>query len=119
VIGLELSEEFCSRAARNIEAARPKLACQDVRCIVGDATTYELPGDVSHIFFNNPFWGDVLESVLGKIRESLDRSPRSVTLICDMPLGSVFEKQIRDVDWLSLEKELSLPSGRKALIFSA
>jgi SAM-dependent methyltransferase len=118
VIGVELSKEFAEQATRNITACSRRLACKDVRCIVDDATTYDVADNVSHIFFNNPFYGELLDLVFERIRRSLVRNPRHLLLICDLPQGSVFETQIRAVDWLDLQAEIPLPSGRKALIFS-
>lgn len=119
VIGVELSQEFADQAARNIAACQRKLACKDVRCIVADATTYDVADNVSHIFFNNPFYGELLDRVFERIRSSLDRNPRNLLLICDLPQGSFFEIQIRAINWLDLQNEMLLPSGRKALIFMA
>lgn len=119
VIGVELSKELTEQAVRNIEMCRTKLACKDIQCIADDATAYEVPMDVSVIFFNNPFYSDILDRVLDKIRQSVQRDPRKLIVICNLPIGSIFENQVRGADWLTLECEMSLSVGRKGLIFHA
>ena len=46
-----------------------------------DATEYEVPDDVTIIFFGNPFVGAIFEKVLGKIQESLARNPRELAIL--------------------------------------
>ena len=119
VIGVELCKEFAEQAIRNIASCRAKLACKDIQCIVADATAYEVPSDVTVVLFNNPFYGDVLDRVLERIRQSLETNPRRLVAIGYLPMDSIFETQIRAVDWLTLEQEMTLSTGRKALIFRA
>ena len=99
VIGVELSSELATIATRNIERASPKLRCKDVVIFTQDATEYDLPVDANVIFFNNPFSGTILERVLSNIKKSLLRSPRNITLICNLPAECAFEKQMRQQDW--------------------
>jgi SAM-dependent methyltransferase len=77
VIGVELVPEFADAARENVRRARG-LQCRDVRVIEADATTFALPDCVTVLHFYNPFRGPVLDAVLRKVRESLDRSPRVI-----------------------------------------
>jgi SAM-dependent methyltransferase len=77
VLGVELVPEFAAAARKNIQRARG-LKCHDVRVIQADATTFDLPDSVNVLHFYNPFRGRVLDAVLRKIRESLDRNPRVI-----------------------------------------
>ena len=47
-----------------------------------DATTFEVPTDVTTIYFNNPFAGKILAKVLHKIRKSYEQQPRRIKIIC-------------------------------------
>src|SRR5215471_2060232 len=117
VLGIEHSAELVSIAKRNIEKARPKLSCRDVEIIEGDAALYPLPPDASVIFFNNPFFGEVLEHVLANIRAVAEQVSRPLLLVCNLPSSSPFETQILRHGWLSLRRELALNDRRKCLIF--
>lgn len=80
-IGVELSEQLTRGALENLAGSRNRLKCKDVQFIVTDATQYELPDDVSIVFFFNPFRGSVLESVYQRLCDSLDRAPRRITIV--------------------------------------
>ncbi len=77
VLGVELVPEFADAARVNVRLARG-LRCRDVRVIEADAAAFDLPDCVTVLHFYNPFRGPVLDSVLRKIRESLDRRPRVI-----------------------------------------
>ncbi|MGQ0764208.1 MAG: hypothetical protein ACT4OZ_00910 [Gemmatimonadota bacterium] len=81
VIGLELSEKLHEIAGRNLEVARPHLRCRDVELIPGDATAYEIPGDVTVFFLYSPFLGEALIAVLRQIETSLRRWPRKAVIV--------------------------------------
>jgi hypothetical protein len=68
VIGIEHSAELVRSANANIKNARLKLKCAHVEVVHSDATVYRLPEDASVLYFNNSFFGAVLETVLGNIR---------------------------------------------------
>ena len=52
-----------------------------IELICADATEYEVPDDVTIIYFGNPFLGSIFEKVVGKIQESLDRNPRELVIL--------------------------------------
>lgn len=85
VIGLELSPDL-ARVARTNIAATPTLRCRDVEIVVGDATQYNLPDDVTVVFLYNPFRGAIFERFLAAVVASLDRCPRPVRVVYRTPL---------------------------------
>jgi SAM-dependent methyltransferase len=79
VIGLEALEPLHRLANDNLE--RFRLARQaDVQLVLGDATRYELPDDVTAIFLYNPFAGSAFAEWTERVFTSLDRSPRRLTI---------------------------------------
>jgi SAM-dependent methyltransferase len=104
VIGVELSADLCRIARQQVERARLKLCCDDVEIVDCDAAKYELPPEVTVVFLWNSFTGSVLESVLERIRESLERSPRPLTLLYALPHAE--RDAIRDCPWLTDRREL-------------
>jgi len=119
VIGVELSEQLGEAARQNIGRARASFRCADTDIVTCDATLYEVPSDVTVIYFNNPFYGDVLERVLSNLQRSLVGPPGRISLVCNLPPESPFETQIRVKTWLALQCEVALPSGRRGLVFEA
>ena len=73
VIGIELSPILASRAQENISTCQHKFRCKDIEVVVTDATSFEIPQDVTTIYFNNPFAGKILEHVLDNIKSSHQR----------------------------------------------
>lgn len=116
VSGVEISSELCELAIRNLERVRPKLRCKDVRIVHANATQYEVPADVSVIFFFNPFGSETMQTVLDKIADSLRHSQRSLQLIFYGTLSSKsFQEQAEKRDWLALESETVLKTGARVL----
>ncbi|MEM7426853.1 MAG: class I SAM-dependent methyltransferase [Pseudomonadota bacterium] len=98
VIGVELSRELCDAAEKNIDSARSKLRCQDVRVICADAARFALPSEVTVIFLWNSFKGEILSQVHENIRQSLIDRPRRLTLVNSVPHGE--EDAMARLDWL-------------------
>lgn len=86
VIGVELSRELNAVARQNIERNRSRLACREVQLVTADASTYEIPDDVTVIYMFAPFRGRTFRAVTANIIASLDRAPRPLTLIYANPL---------------------------------
>jgi hypothetical protein len=51
-----------------------------------DATTYEVPDDVTLVFLYNPFQGSVLDAVIDRVFDSFDRSPRRLRIVYANPV---------------------------------
>jgi SAM-dependent methyltransferase len=86
VIGVEISSELLEVARRNVKRNRGRLACAHVELVAADATTYEVPDDVTHVYMYNPFVGDAFRMALGQVIRSLDRRPRRLLLIYVNPV---------------------------------
>ena len=84
-IGVEFSAKLHRIALGNLERARSRLVCPDVRFELCNAALYEIPGDVSIVYLYNPFMGEVLEHVVENLRRSLEARPRAMTVICASP----------------------------------
>ncbi|MGI8921057.1 MAG: methyltransferase domain-containing protein [Solirubrobacteraceae bacterium] len=85
IIGVELAPALHALAESNLAAAAPRLPRRNVRLVCADAASFELPDDVTVVFMNNPFGGEVLRGALGQLLASLDRRPRRVRLIYAHP----------------------------------
>jgi SAM-dependent methyltransferase len=81
VIGIERDPGLAQVARDNLERSRRRLACRDVELLTVDALDWEVPDDVTVVYLYCPFPDDVLERVMTRIVESLDRRPRHVRLI--------------------------------------
>lgn len=67
VIGVELSPVLHAHAQRNVELALATLRCKDVALVNRDVLAYEVPDDVTVVYFYNPFQGSVFSSIVGKL----------------------------------------------------
>jgi precorrin-6B methylase 2 len=85
VIGVDIAPQLTAVARENIRRNREQLKCRDVEIVTADATEFEPPDDMTHAYFYNPFGGQVFERVIEKIVRSLDRNPRTVTIIYCYP----------------------------------
>ncbi|MEX1140863.1 MAG: methyltransferase domain-containing protein [Thermoleophilaceae bacterium] len=85
VIGVELAEELNDVARANIERNRRRLRTPDVEIVTADATSYEIPDDVTIVFMHNPFGGDLFAAVADNIIASVDANPRDLRLIYEHP----------------------------------
>jgi SAM-dependent methyltransferase len=86
VIGIELDQQLHKVAQENLARWNGLLLCSDVELICEDATHFDVPDDVTVIFFGNPFTGDVFEKVADKIQASLIRNPRQLVILYYHPL---------------------------------
>jgi len=84
VDGVELSEEIASIARANFVALGvPAERCK-VRAADATALRTELDG-YSHFYMYNPFRSPIMKRVAANLSESLDRHPRSVSLLYNTP----------------------------------
>ncbi len=86
VIGVDLSEELNRVARANIDRNRRRLRCQDVQVVTADAVRYVIPGDVTVVCMNNPFGGELFETFMDGVVDSLHRNPRRLTLLYGNPI---------------------------------
>lgn len=107
VIGVEISAELCTLARRNVAGARRHLGTKEVDIVEVDAAEYPLPDDASVLLFFNPFDEPVVHRVLENIRQSLERTPRALTIIYAIPAAR--RDLLADVPWLQLDRTLGIP----------
>ncbi|MFC0115335.1 class I SAM-dependent methyltransferase [Kibdelosporangium aridum] len=86
VIGVELSDELHKIAQDNVRRTRQRLHCRDIELVQTDVLEYEIPDDVSVVFFNNPFQGPVFTTVIERLVATLDRNPRELKIIYYNPV---------------------------------
>jgi SAM-dependent methyltransferase len=70
VLGVEFAQELHAIAQENIRRYRGKRLCHDVRSLLVDACSFELPGNPALIHFFNPFSADVMNTVLANVAKS-------------------------------------------------
>ncbi len=98
VIGVELMDDLCDIARANVRKAARSLVCKDVEIVAADATQYEVPDDATVIYFYNPFWDEVLAAVQERIRASLVRNPRKLSIVYLLNPGQ--HDAFAQLDWL-------------------
>jgi SAM-dependent methyltransferase len=110
VIGIDVSEELSNVARQNVNRARPRLRCADVTMLTRDATRYEVPDDVTIVYFNYSFDGDIFVHFLNRIRQSLAANPRPFRLITNVPAlrETGIDSAIARAGWLSRDDRASL-----------
>jgi len=117
VIGIELSQVLAERARENVCKCKSKLRCKDIDIINADAATFEIPAETTTIFFNNPFAGEILASVLENVQRSHRQQPRPIRLVCNVPTESAFGEQIRRAKGLCLQRHFDLSEGRRCFVY--
>jgi hypothetical protein len=107
IIGVEMSGELNAKAAGIIERYKSRLICQDFRFVTTDATQYDVPAEVTVIYFFNSFWGDVIKGAFAKIRDSLTRHPRRLRIVSHHPNRR--DTFIANVNWLTRIGNVTYP----------
>lgn len=87
VIGVEISAKLNQVAQANIERNRRKLACKNIELVTTDAAAFEVPDDMTVAYFYHPFEGETFARVMENIIASLDRNPRQLTIVYQLPLN--------------------------------
>jgi hypothetical protein len=117
VLGVEIASDLTKIAKNNINRNRGRLRCQDIQITTCDAALYEIPPEVTLFYFNNPFYGATLTTVLRKIHALAASSSKPLLLVCYLPLKSAFEDLILEQDWLEKKSDILLSNDRHCLIF--
>jgi SAM-dependent methyltransferase len=118
VIGVEIADQLNSIARRNIVRARG-LRCHNIELITADATKFDIPQDVTVVFFNFPFTVDVLRVVIANLRQSLLDVPRDLSLISIAPIESTFAHELACQTWLTPRWQMELGADSRCVVFSA
>jgi len=81
VIGVELSPALADIARANVQQSLPKLRCKDVDVVTADVLDYDVPDDLTYIYFFDPFHGEIFSAVVEKLLASVRRRSRELTII--------------------------------------
>jgi predicted RNA methylase len=117
VIGVELSPVLATRARENISKCKNKLRCKDIEVFASDAGSFELGPEVTTVYFNNPFAGTILKSVLRRIVASYSENPRALRIVCNLPQESAFFSIMEKEDQFVLDKQFDLGTHRRCCVF--
>jgi SAM-dependent methyltransferase len=109
VIGVELSPTLSEAARQNLRRARKKLRCGEAEVVTTDAAEFQVPADVTFVFFYNPFHGPVLTSALGSLRASLKKAPRRAWVV--FKNMTYLEPLLMDHTWLVKREEFPACDG--------
>jgi len=106
VIGVEIDPELCIVARRNVERARRSLQAASVEIVESDACDYSFPDDATVLLLFNPFDERIVRRVLDNVRNSLERTPRALTVIYAIPKSR--PDVLADVTWLEMYETLTI-----------
>ncbi len=99
IVGVEISRELTSVAARNVEAYRSTTQrCRDIRCVCADAREFEFPPEPLVVYLFNPFPQEVLTAVLAALGRSIREAPRDVVVVYAHPIHAA--RYLDGVAWL-------------------
>ena len=85
VMGVELAEPLAEIARENLRRNAARQVAGAAEIVTADVTEYELPDDVTVVYFHNPFNGPVFAAALGAVLRSLDRRPRRLRIVYQYP----------------------------------
>jgi SAM-dependent methyltransferase len=80
VVGIDLSNVLIELARQNVKVLKHRRATQ-IDLLVVDATEFQVPPDANVIYFYNPFAGETLRRVIGRLRASFEQHPRTMYVI--------------------------------------
>lgn len=86
VLGVELSEDLAAQARQLVENERRRRRCGSVEIFVADSTSWQVPDDVTVVYFYNALSGAGLQAILDRIAESVQRAPRRLSMLYVNPL---------------------------------
>jgi SAM-dependent methyltransferase len=86
IIGIEIDEAVYAAAQANLERWRGPRRCESVQFVCADATQFQVPDDVTTVYFYNPFRGATFDQVLQNLLASLARQPRLLKVVYFHPI---------------------------------
>lgn len=111
IIGIELTERLSAVARENIRRLRGPVRCRDIELITADACDYAVPSEVTAVYIFHSFSGAVLAKVLERVRQSIEESPRKITLsFCTPP--EFQQDPLGGCDWLTRCRQIKGSRGR-------
>jgi hypothetical protein len=84
IIGVERDERLDATARRNVQTLRLRLRTP-IEVVHGDALDFEVPDDVTVVFFFNPFEGEPFDQLVATLAASVDRTPRRLRFVYANP----------------------------------
>ena len=90
VIGVELTEELTEVARANLASTRLRVRSDRVDLVQSDVLDYQIPDDVTVVFLNNPFRGEIFAAAITNLLASVDRNPRPVKVVYFNPVEEPF-----------------------------
>jgi hypothetical protein len=84
VIGVEQDDRLDTLARRNVRTARFRPR-SPIELVHGDALEFDVPDDVTVVFFFNPFEGEALDQLACELGTSVDRRPRRLLFFYGNP----------------------------------
>ena len=85
VSGIEYDKKLCALARENLKAVRHSSA-PPVRVYHADATEFSLYGNYDTFYLYNPFDAEILDKCTDRILSTLERRPRTITVIYCNPV---------------------------------
>jgi SAM-dependent methyltransferase len=86
IVGVELFEPWAQAARRNlVSAKRFHTVAGEVELVLGDAATFDYPGEPLVVYIHNAFDAVLMNVVVGAIQRSLTSEPRDFYLIYHGP----------------------------------
>lgn len=83
IVGVEFADSLTRIARRNLAVLGDDAARVEV--VLADATSFDPPSEPLVLYFFNPFGPPVLESVLARVRDSVEAMPRPVYVVITGP----------------------------------
>jgi tRNA A58 N-methylase Trm61 len=81
IIGVEFDHRLHQQAVKNLATYKGARRCEDIELLHMDALKYDHPNGPSLLVFYSPFHTELLERVLERIRQGVEKDPRE-TIIC-------------------------------------
>ncbi len=127
-IGVEVETDFYKNAVSNLRSYLN--ACQKadedtdascIRIVHSKAQAYEVPEEVTHCFFFNPFSADILRNVMSRITGHTDRFGRSIYLFFYYPSSTYIDqlarnKQVSYIDSIDCTDLFAEDDGRNRIL---
>ncbi len=86
IVGVEMREDLHNQAQENVRRFRhPRTKCSRIECKLQDATLYDFPGGKLVVYLFNPFSQSVMQKVLSRLDDSVEKDPRDIVLVYVYP----------------------------------
>ena len=85
ITGIDFSKEFCEDSEATIKLYSQKNSTAHFTVINTDAYYFEIPNDITTIFFFNPFDGFIMNEVVSNIIKSRNRNSRTIRVLYANP----------------------------------